>query len=120
MRGGLRGISALFVGIALASCTPAVGEFPCQTDSVCIKGGTQGSCVRGYCAFADNDCKGSLLRWDPTGAGNAGQCVPPEGMSDLTMSSGDRPPDLTFAADLAENSRSQYSLSGSIWLRRRL
>ncbi len=67
------------------------GQFPCASDSQCTKSGAAGICVQGYCAFTDEACGGTSLRWDDTAAPElAGQCVssPDHGGADLAMTGG--------------------------------
>lgn len=65
---------ALVALVGLMHGCLAPGAFPCRSDAECVKGGTQGKCIRSSCAFADASCAAGI-RWDPTAQSQAGECL---------------------------------------------
>lgn len=65
------GIVAL---IALMHGCLAPDVFPCRSNAECVRGGFQGRCILGSCAFPDASCpKG--MRWDTTAQAKTGECL---------------------------------------------
>ena len=61
----------------LSAACPKVSPFACDDDEQCDRDGQQGTCVSGDCAYDDDECPGSGLRFSPNAREMAGECVPP-------------------------------------------
>ena len=62
--------------------------FACLEDTQCRRGGNEGTCASGYCAYVDPTCP-SGLRWSDTAAAMyAGRCVDPEAPGTSSSESG--------------------------------
>ncbi len=93
MRAVISWIAMLIAAGGISACAQS-GVFPCTMDPQCQKGGVQGQCQQGYCAFPDTTCS-SGFKWDTTAGNNlSGQCVPPK----TTVDSGTMP-DLGTGSD---------------------
>ncbi len=63
----------LFVG--LAGCFRSNGEFRCESDAECVRGGTTGTCeLVGFCSFPDSACASGTRFGDYAGS-LSNQCV---------------------------------------------
>lgn len=81
------------VGVLLGAC-PSVSPFHCDDDTQCDREGASGVCIDGDCAYDDDECPGSGLRFSPNAGDRAGECVPQAGTettsgTDSSTSSGD-------------------------------
>jgi hypothetical protein len=74
-------------GVLFAAC-PSVSPFTCDDDDECDRGGEQGTCIDGDCAYEDDECPGTQLRFSPNAREMAGECVPPMN-ADTGSTSGD-------------------------------
>jgi uncharacterized delta-60 repeat protein len=76
------------VALLLPLACGRLDGFACLEDAQCRRGGNDGTCASGYCAYVDPTCPGGL-RWSDTAAGMyAGRCVDPEPPSTTTSESG--------------------------------
>jgi hypothetical protein len=64
-----------------------LGTYACEGDDNCLRGGNQGSCLDGWCAYPDPDCDSGLRYDDLAGGGFADVCYG-EGPSTQTGTSG--------------------------------
>jgi hypothetical protein len=70
-----RATAAALVGLLGAGC-PTLSPFLCDDPADCDRGGREGICIDGDCAYDDPQCVGSELRFSPNAREMAGECVP--------------------------------------------
>ncbi len=83
MRGRGTGAAIGACGILFAAC-PKVSPFACEDDGQCDREDVGGVCIDGDCAYVDEDCPGSGLRFSPNAGDRAGECVPGGGTETTT------------------------------------
>jgi hypothetical protein len=80
-------------GVLLGAC-PSVSPFACEESSQCDRDDEIGVCIDGDCAYDDQMCPGSGLKFSPNAGDRAGECVPAggtesTGTTDTSSSSAD-------------------------------
>ena len=65
----------LGAGALVSACLP-LGAFQCESDAMCVRNGTPGTCQpNDYCSYEDDVCESGQRYGDYAGGGLAGACV---------------------------------------------
>jgi hypothetical protein len=92
-----RGLIACVLVSVTGCLDPRV--FPCADNGQCVLDGQRGECVPpGHCAYEDQSCTSSGLRFGPSADQFSGDCVPPGGVSGSASEAGPDTGDMTASS----------------------